>query len=734
MKMRLILTAAAIAFLVIPVPALGQSAATRNRPTVGLVLSGGGARGFAHIGVLKVLEANRVPVDYIGGASMGGLVGALYAMGKTPDEIESTILALDWDKLFQTSGSSEDLSFRRKEDRRNIPAPIVLKGNIRDLKLPNALNSGHQIGLLIDHLTLPYAKVNDFSEMPIPFGVVGTDMVKGESVQLVNGSLSRSLRATMSVPGIFAPVELDGRILSDGGLVNNIPTDIVKAMGADVVLVVNIETQLGGRDALQSLPGILAQTINIATVDNSRRSLREADIIISPDLGKHSSSDFESARAIIDLGFNGALERAALLRPLSVNEAEWQQHLAARRRRVLPETPPVPDTVAVDIKDEDTSQLIKEKLGDKYNGQALDDAKLAELEKDLSQLTGSGRFESLDYRLTGENGKTELVIGSNSPAITVKKPTRLELGFDVNSVDADSVNFNFLARLTFFDIGKHGSEWRNDLRLGSNGLFATEYYRPLGQTKFFVAPRAFYERRRLNVFLEQDRIAEYVAQTAEIGADIGYNFSSRSELRAGYAFGYQSLSRRIGDPLFANLNGFTSGASIKWNYDDLDRAQVPTRGVLARSRLSYFFHSPDTDGGYAQAETRVFAFRPQGKRNVLLAFGGAGTSFGSTPSPFHEFTLGGPFRLGGYGFEELRGNSYAQAGAGLLHNPSIIPEFLGGRTYIGAWYEGGSVFTTSGRGNYRQSVTGGIAFETPIGPVFVGTSINENARGRFYFS
>ena len=368
MRKKCILTICILSLLLFPGTAFSQNGAAKKRPTVGLVLSGGGARGFAHIGVLTVLEANRVPVDYVGGASMGGLIGALYAMGRTPAEIEATIVALDWEKLFQSTTSFENLSFRRKEDRRNIPSPVTLKGKVDDLKLPNALNSGHEIGLLIDRLTLQYATVTDFTELPIPFSAVGTDMVKGESVTLKGGSLSRSLRATMSVPGVFSPVEVGGKILSDGGLVNNIPTDVVKAMGADIVLVVNIETQLGAREALESLPGILAQTINIATVDNSRRSLRQADIIISPDLGKYGSSDFGKSRELVELGYNGALERVALLKSLSLDEEEWQQHLTARRNRQRPDTPPVPTLVAVEGPDADSTDLIKEKLGINISG------------------------------------------------------------------------------------------------------------------------------------------------------------------------------------------------------------------------------------------------------------------------------------------------------------------------------------------------------------------------------
>ena len=169
MQKKIIFAVLIVSLLQFPVDAFGQNTTVKKRPTIGLVLSGGGARGFAHIGVLKVLEANHIPVDYVGGASMGGLIGALYAMGKTPAEIEATVVALDWEKLLQSTTSFENLSFRRKEDRRNIPSPVPLKGKIDDLKLPNALNSGHEIGLLIDRLTLRYATVSDFDQLPIPF-------------------------------------------------------------------------------------------------------------------------------------------------------------------------------------------------------------------------------------------------------------------------------------------------------------------------------------------------------------------------------------------------------------------------------------------------------------------------------------------------------------------------------------------------------------------------------------
>lgn len=733
---KFIIAVLVISNVIFPCVTRGQNNVPKKRPTIGLVLSGGGARGFAHVGVLKVFEDNHIPVDYIAGTSMGGLIGALYAMGMSSDEIESLIAKLNWQQLLQVSATdNENISFRRKEDRFNIPVPLVLEGkSVDNLKLPNALNSGHEIGLLIDRLTLRYASVTQFKDLPIPFNTVGTDMLKGEVVTLERGSLSRSLRATMSIPGVFPPVYVDGKYLADGGLVNNIPTDVVKAMGADIVIVVNIESQVGGRELLDSLPGVLAQTINISTLDNSRRSLRQADFIIAPDLGSYTLSDFSKSKEIIELGRKGAEEKMALLRSISLNDADWAAHLAARRDRQLPDTTPVPELVAVADEVADSANMIKRKLGNKYTNRPLDDSRQEVLAKDLTELTGTGRFDSLDYQLGSEQGKKALIIGSSSIDGGASKPTRLELGMDVNSVASDSLNFSLLARLTFFDIGKQGSEWRNDAQIGSNWYFASEYYRPIGNTGFFLAPRASYERRRTDLFIDGDRIARYTLQNGGIGIDVGYGFKNRSEIRAGYAFGYESGSRQIGDPVLPNASGMYSVAGLRWNYDSLDNTIVPTRGILSRNNLNFYFKSAGSTGNFTQGETRTSAFKSVGERNILFAFGGGGTTFGDTAPALRQFTLGGLFRVAGYGYGEFRGSNYLNGGLGILNSPKAFPTLFGRKIYIGAWYEGGSMYEKFNSAGYIQSFSGGSILDTPVGPIFLGVGVNENGQGQFYFS
>jgi NTE family protein len=715
-------------------PSFGQDTNKPQRPTVGLVLSGGGARGFAHIGVIRVLEENHIPVDYVAGASMGALVGALYSLGYSPDEMEELVATLNWDDLLQPGASYDDLSFRRKEDRRNIAAPITLRGKIDSLKLPNALNSGHEIGLLFDKVVLPYAQVRDFDNLPIPFRCVATDLVKGNAVVLKSGSLSTSLRATMSIPGIFAPIEIDGLILADGGLVNNIPTDVAKAMGADIVLVVNIETQLSDRESLESLPGLLTQALNVAMVDNSRRSLQQANLIIAPELKDYSSADFGKYKEIIAIGLEGARKNAVLLKGLSLDDDAWQQHLAARRSRENGKQIPVPDFVAVENTNPEGTRAIEDKLGDKYTGKPLDADQHANLAKDLSQLTGTGRFDALNYEIISRDGKTGLLIRANSDEEEIPRDTTLELGIDVNSIESDNVNFNFRGRLTFFGIAGSGSEWRNDFSVGSNSRAATELYRPIGRSGFFVAPHASYERNRIDLFSDGNRLAEYVEQKAEIGIDVGYALNPRSEVRAGYVFGYQSASRRIGDPVLPNVNGLFNLARASWTYDGVNNAQVPTRGVFSKNVIQYYFDTAGADETLGQFETRNYGFKKIGERSILFGFGGAATSFGDTAPALEQFTLGGPFRLGGYGNDEFRASNYLQGGGGLLYNPKSFPTFFGGKIYVGGWYEGGSAFERFSDANYRQSFTGGGIVETPIGPLFAGVSVNENGHGRFYFS
>ncbi len=709
-----------------------QETAEKKRPRIGLVLSGGGARGFAHVGVLKVLEENQIPVDYVAGASMGALVGALYATGRTPVEMEKLIETLDWDELLRGKPAFDELTYRRKQDRRNLPGAITLGGKTIDLKLPNSLNPGHEIGLILDRLMLPYGDNTDFDNLPIPFRCVATDLVNAETVVLKEGSLAQALRATMAIPAVFAPVELNGRILADGGILNNIPTDVAKNMGADIILVVNIETQLGDRSSLQSLVSILGQTFYVATAENSRRSLRQADFIIAPELENYTTFDFGAGDQIVKLGYEGAQQKIALLKSLSLDDAEWEKYLAARQSKISPNFNPIPEFL--EIEGTENRQAVK-KIERKLDGQ-FEDKPLNEnaLENDLTELVGTERFDNIGYGITKRDGKTGLLVRVYDPQERTERKSVLEVGVDVNNYQNDDVNFNALARLTFFDAAGEGSEWRNDFSIGSRTLLATEFYRPFGESRFFAAPKAFYEDHKVNFYEDGNRLAEYTFQTTQAGIDLGFSATRNSEFRAGYSIGYLRASRRVGDPLLPNLSGKRSFASLRWNYDTRNNAQIPTSGIEFASSLDYFFDSPGADGNFAQAASNFSGFQSLDDKTIFLGFGTAKTTFRQTAPLFEQFTIGGLFNVGGYGSREFRGSNRLSGGFGVLRETFSAPAYIGGKLYLGGWYEAGSAFETFDGAKYRQSVTGGAILETRIGPVFLGGSFAEGGRGKLYFS
>lgn len=707
-------------------------APTNRRPRIGLVLSGGGARGFAHIGVLKVLEENHIPVDYIAGASMGALIGALYATGRTPAEMEELVQKLDWNKLLKGRPDFEDLTFRRKQDRRNLPGAVTLGGKKTNFRLPNSLNPGHEIGLVLDNLMLPYGDNTDFDTLPIPFRTVATDLVSAETVLLKNGSLAQALRATMAIPAVFAPVELNGRILADGGILNNIPTDVAKDMGADIILVVNIESQIGDRSSLQDLVGILGQTFYVATVENSRRGLRQADIIIAPDLKNYGSFDYADGKEIVDLGYSGAEAKVSLLKGLALDDSEWQNYLVARRAKIRPSVAPVPEFLAIEgTKNSNAVKRIKTRLDDKYENKPLDEKALA---NDLTQLTGTDRFDNLGYGITRRDEKTGLLVRVYDTKERTDQTSVLGVGIAVNNTENDDVDFNLRARLTFFDVGSEGSEWRNDLSIGSRTFLGTEFYHPFKGSRLFVAPNAFYENRRVDFFSNGDRLTEYTFRTAQAGIDVGYSASRNSELRFGYSIGHQNAARRIGSSQFADLSGKVSFASLRWNFDTRDNSQVPANGVEFKNSVNYYFAAPGSTASFAQAQSELSAFRSLNKKYTVFGLGGAGTTFGKTAPFFQQFTLGGLFNVGGYGSREFRSSNYLRGGFGVLRNTFTAPAYVGGKIYFGGWFEAGSAFENFSRAKYRQSVTGGALLETRIGPVFLGGSFAEGGRRKLYFS
>jgi NTE family protein len=695
------------------------------RPHIGLALSGGGARGLAHIGVLQWLEENHIPVDSIAGTSMGGLVGALYATGRSPAEMRQFVEAIHWDEAMASEPSYPQLSYRRKEDRRTdqIPAQLGLKNGLNG---PLGFSAGQGVGLLLDRIAFPYSTVTSFDDLPIPFRCVATDMLSGDAVVLKDGSLAQSLRATMAIPGLFTPVELDGKVLADGGLVDNIPTDVARQMNADIVIAVNIGTSLVGRKDLESLTAFLTQAVDIMTLGNDRRALRLADAQITPNLGAFTILDFSHADEIIRLGYQGAASNAAELRKYALPDEQWQQYLAQREaRKRKPEKSA--DLLQVSGVGGDEQRHLQRRL-QRLLHQPLN---LDQLDTRLTRITGDGQFESLGYEGFVQNGVPGLRIVAQQKNYG---PPFVDLAVDVDGSGVAAFDFAAGARVTFMDVEHHSGEWRNDLLLGSSNLAATEFYQPLGNTHLFVAPYAFASKFPRNEFTGETRVAVFGDERAGGGLDFGYNTGRRSELRFGYEIFSGKLAPLIGSAGLSSVSGSTGEFRARYVWDGQDSPAVPSRGTRIVSTLSRVLQSPGIAHPVDQLDVQTSTFIPTGPKTSLFLIASGGTTFHGAAGPFQLFTLGGAFHLGAYLPQEFVGNHYGYSSLGFRREFYHLPQLVGGKIYWGGWYEAGTAFNDPSTIVVRGTFNLGVIAETIVGPIALATSVSPTGESRVNFS
>ena len=474
---------AVLGVLCLPMLAQPPTNTGRSRPRIGVALAGGGALGLAHIGVLKWLEDHRIPVDYIAGTSMGGLVGGVYATGMRPDEINKFVSGIDWDEVLRGAPLFSDLAYRRKEDLRAFPNSLQF-GLRHGLTAPGGLNTGQSVTFLVDRVALPYSLLKSFDDLPIPFRCVGTDLITGQQHVFKEGSLGEALRSTMSLPALFTPVKNNATVYADGGLLDNLPVDVVKAMGADIVVAVALSPAGFEAESSQSMFSIMGRSISVMISANELRSMQMADLLISVNLSGYTATDYGAASKIIPRGYQAAEQKSQLLSRLSLDEITWHEYLAQRDAKRI-HTTPVPEFVDVNGISPQLAQDIEKDLT-RFTGKPLDPS---DLEQDINVISGVGRFSSFSYALEEKNGKPGLVVQGNQKEYG---PPFLNLGIIVDGSQYDNVLFTAKARITAMDIGGFRSEWRTDVSVGSTWGLASEYYKPLSATtKWFVAPRAY---------------------------------------------------------------------------------------------------------------------------------------------------------------------------------------------------------------------------------------------------
>lgn len=688
-------------------------AADQSRPKLGLALGGGSALGFTHIGVLKWLEENRIPVDYIAGTSMGGLIGGLYAMGMNPQEIEELVKSVNWDQLFNSDPPYNSMTFRRKEDQRDYPSEIKL-GARDGLFLPNGL-SIYQVDFLLSRIALPYATIKSFDELPIPYRCVATDIRSSQAVVLENGSLVEAMRATMSIPGVFVPVEREDQLLVDGGLVNNVPADVAEAMGADKVIAVNCNENNDTKD-LRRLDSFLMSTINSVIVNNTRRALQNADIIIHPQVAGVSLMDWKEVNKFITAGYWAAARQGEQLRKFALDKAAWEEHLQQRYRRKIPE-PLIPETLEVRgtnaVNRHSIQTALQPLLGKKINPD--------ELEKSLTEVLGSGFFESIRYELVRKDERNALVL-------TVKeKPYGPPFfGFVMQAnVGGGWTDFNLRTRATAFNIWGENSELRVDLGLGTSPLGTAELYKPVGERGWFIAPQIGVEQTSSSLFRDEVRFSDFQINRQAIGLDLGYTINRFAEVRFGYQMWHQSTDTVVGAP-GQDQEGGGEKFGLKCSYSRAADKSPLQPGVAWDLKADWYRDAPLADDTFTMAETKLRLARRLGIRSLLLLKTAVGVTLDGEPPFLQQYTLGGPFRLGAYQMDELRGDNYWLGTVGFL--TPLGGGSIRGRMFAGVFLETGAAFASWSEVEPATNLTFGLAFPMVLGTTCLGVSFGENER------
>jgi NTE family protein len=699
-----------------------------GRPKLGLVLEGGGALGLAHIGVITWMEEHRIPVSYVAGTSMGGLVGGIYATGRSPAEVRELINGINWDQVLSGVTPFRDLSFRRKEDAHEVPGDLEF--GLRDgLQFPSGFNTGQEVNLVLDRVALPYSELQSFNDLPIPFACVASDLVSGKPHVFRNGPLALALRSTMSLPGIFTPVRSGKRLYVDGFLLDNLPIDVGKEMGADVTLGIHLETApLDPKTNLSSF-GVLGQSISVMSAVNELRSMEEADVLVTVPLQKYTSLDYNKADAIIKAGYDAAEAKAAVLSKFTVSEAEWEQYIAARNARR--KTTPVPTFVEVAGATSPAMAKAMEKQLTPLVGQPVDTTKVGQ---EMMYIVGQGRFSTSTYSMVEKNGEQGLQVqtGQKSYAPPIVRPLILIDGSDYNNV-----LFSIGARITFLDVGSYRSEFRTNVILGSQYLLSGEYYHPLTTTSnWFVSPRLGADSHQFNIYSGNNLQASYRLRSVLGGLDTGYAFGRTGEFRLGYEGGFEQASPEIGNvPTLPTTSGATGDVRIQYQLNTLDNPVIPRSGASVLMYTKGYNTNPAAPGPFPLSEVQAQDFfRLNDPSSVFVTVAG-GSSYGyKTGIP--TFSLGGSRQLVAWSTNELLTNQYFLGQLGYIRELAKLPPFLGSSVnFLGVLELGKTYKLPNGPSppNLPMDVAGGLLVNTIFGPVLVAGSVGDYGHARFYF-
>ncbi|MBC7490019.1 MAG: patatin-like phospholipase family protein [Glaciimonas sp.] len=740
----LILSAPVLLCVVLTTNAYGvppQSIASTDaakRPCVGLVLSGGGARGYAHLGVLKVLERWHIPIDYIAATSMGAVVGGLYASGFSADALEKNLSEINLSDIAFDRNDRAKLPQSQREDNFQYPIGLAAGYGEGKLKMATGLVQGNRLLSLLQNWTAQLPANIAFDQLPTPFRATATDLSNGEEVVLKQGSLPRAIRASMAVPGLFAPFQIDGHTLVDGGLVSNLPVQLARDMGADIIIAVNIATPLQDPADIESPTAVAQQMLTILLHQNVKAQkalLKKTDILIEPELGDLSFTNFSRGKDGIKAGVEATERLHTKLASLALPDPQWKTYLATRH----PATALTPsariDKVLITTKGRVPAEIVERQLG-VHEGDLYDPSVL---NRNLTQLTTNGDFNSVTQEMVIEDGRHVLKVDAETKTWG---PQFLLFGFGVSNNFDGRGGFNLQVGHRFPWLTQSGLEWRNDILLGDKqALWHTEVRQSIWNTTgLYIAPYAEYDRRHVNIYADDGPNAEtvpvtsYVINNATVGVDLGVPIGRLGELRAGINYRELRSSPFYNIPINSVMllpaqRVRQPAARAQITIDQLDDALFPRKGYYLSAITNIAFGG--RENRYNEAQVKALWAISNGSHTVNLALEAAGVYGNNNGSSIIGsgglgFTLGGFQHLSAYAPDQFTGNYLLYGRMTYLNNLNALRLPGLSNPVFGTSLEIGDVWQTRksiNKGPHKKSVSMFLGGNSLIGPLYFGVAL-----------
>ena len=709
----------------------GTAVAETQRPKVGLVLGGGGAAGIAHVGVLKVLEEQNIPIDVIAGTSMGAIVGSLYASGIKAAELEKIVNTLEWAELFDDEISRRDQGFHRKDEMSSFFDSFTVGIDRQGVNLPRGAVKGHKLTFELRRLLDHVSHINQFDKLPIPFRAVATDIENGQEVVLKQGNLATAIRASMSIPALFPPVEIDGRLLVDGFVSNNIPVNVAQQMGADILIVVGLPTEYKSKKELGSAVDVALQSMYLMMAKSSLPQLRnipQPHVILQPDMNGIESLSFDRVKEAITLGEKQA--RKQLPELLKLTAKVRGKAIATPTEKPQRKTfRGVIDKIVIENESVLQDDILRNRL-DLKEGQTIT---LKQLQEGLNAIYSLGYFEVVDYRLEPlENNRYTLVVSAQKEPIgnnTLHGGFSLSDDFDGNAAYQAGLEF------TMKGLNSLGAEAKASLAIGDSLAVSTEFYQPLNtRSTYFWNPSASYEESDVYIYPDGSDVpsAEARVLVSEVRFEVGREINNTAEARIGLFYRHLEPTIKTGIFDLPEDSFNLAGLSLRYREDTLNERNFPDEGKWWDISYDYGSEALGSNESYHRLDIQGGKVWRKEKHH-LIASGGVGSTFSNDTIITERFELGGFAKMSGLEEGQLRGNHYMHGLAAYYYDFASLQNIAG--LNAGFILEAGNTWNDASDISLGDSLFSAAAFlgaKTIIGPAYLGAGITEGYSPRYF--